>query len=94
MNEIENKIEDLYLEHELHEVYEPKCSTCYSNALKLPEEKRVFLLIDNTLDLDKDRDEDHMDMELCEMCSIPCEHLYCDNCDSSLFEEEMSMQEN
>jgi len=41
------EIEDNYLEHKFHNIYDSQCSTCYSNALKIPVGERIFLLIDN-----------------------------------------------
>ena len=47
---INSEVVDNYKEHSQHFTYDGHCSTCYSNALKLPVGKRVFLLIDNNID--------------------------------------------
>lgn len=52
MSDIENKVTDLEKEHQFHNVYEPKCSTCFSNALKIPVGDRANLLIDNPIEVD------------------------------------------
>ena len=35
---------DNYQEHELHQVYDPSCSTCFSEGLRVQESKEKSLL--------------------------------------------------
>lgn len=88
---INNEIEDLYLEHELHNTYEPKCSECYKFALSIPVGERAFLLMDMKTIENELRPPltkgDEEQLELCRNCSIPCENLYCDACQHDIEQE-------
>ena len=67
-------ITDNYKEHQFHNIYDPKCSTCYSNALKIPVGERVSLLIDNQVDSEE---EPHP----CRWCGNPTTNIECAECD-------------